>query len=123
MSFLNNAKNKVSEFLSGQGSEAKTDGLLDKAEKFATDKLGADKADQVRKVRDVVDERVGDGNSTQGNPPNERSNDPSNPVNAAGAAAAGNPADRKQPLTRTNNEATPNPGDETNPAWPADEQK
>lgn len=122
MSFIDKAKNKASEFLSGKGSEAKTDGFLDKAEKFATDKLGADKADQVGKVRDAVDERIGDGDSTQGNPPNERSNDPVNPVNPAGAAA-GSPADRENPLTRTNNEATPNPGDETNPAWPADGQK
>lgn len=44
------------------GDEKKTDALLDKAENLAKDKLGADKADQVSKARDAIDDRVGDGN-------------------------------------------------------------
>lgn len=43
------------------GSEKQTDAGLDKAEKLATDKLGEDKADQIKQARDQVDQRIGDG--------------------------------------------------------------
>nr|WP_120491256.1 antitoxin [Corynebacterium lactis] len=42
------------------GSEETTDKILDKAEQLATEKLGADKADQIKKVRDAVDDKVGE---------------------------------------------------------------
>lgn len=32
---------------------------LDQGEKFATDKLGDDKADQVKSVRDNIDKKIG----------------------------------------------------------------
>lgn len=43
------------------GDEQKTDAALDKVEQFAKNKLGEDKAEQISKVRDAVDERIGDG--------------------------------------------------------------
>lgn len=42
--------------------EKKTDAVLDKAESFAKDKLGQDKHDQVSKVRDAIDDRIGSDN-------------------------------------------------------------
>ncbi|QPR29934.1 antitoxin [Corynebacterium amycolatum] len=41
-------------------NEENTDKVLDKAEQLGKDKLGEDKADQVKKVRDMADERLGD---------------------------------------------------------------
>ncbi|QGU08192.1 hypothetical protein COCCU_11450 [Corynebacterium occultum] len=43
-------------------NEQLTDNALDKVEDLARRKLGADKADQIKRVRDQVDERVGEGN-------------------------------------------------------------
>lgn len=42
------------------GNEKNTDQVLDKAEALATEKLGADKADQIKKVRNAIDDKVGD---------------------------------------------------------------
>ena len=41
-------------------NEENTDKVLDKAEQLGKDKLGEDKADQIKKVRDMADERLGD---------------------------------------------------------------
>ncbi|MHA2787554.1 antitoxin [Corynebacterium sp. S7] len=43
------------------GDEGQTDAVLDKAQQLATEKLGADKAEQVRQVREEIDKRVGNG--------------------------------------------------------------
>lgn len=42
------------------GNEETTDKVLDKAEQLATQKLGEDKADQVKKARDAVDDKIGE---------------------------------------------------------------
>ncbi|EEI26891.1 MULTISPECIES: Rv0909 family putative TA system antitoxin [Corynebacterium] len=39
--------------------EKASDAGLDKLEQIATEKLGADKADQIRQARDAADERIG----------------------------------------------------------------
>ncbi|MBP3088102.1 antitoxin [Corynebacterium sp. sy017] len=41
-------------------NEETSDKVLDQAEKLATDKLGADKADKVKKVRDTIDGKIGE---------------------------------------------------------------
>ena len=41
-------------------NEENTDKVLDKAEQLGKDKFGEDKADQIKKVRDMADERLGD---------------------------------------------------------------
>lgn len=41
-------------------NEENTDKVLDKAEELGKNKLGEDKADQVKKARDLADERLGD---------------------------------------------------------------
>ncbi|OHR24451.1 hypothetical protein HMPREF2787_09345 [Corynebacterium sp. HMSC061H03] len=41
-------------------NEENTDKVLDKAEQLGKEKLGEDKADQIKKVRDMADERLGD---------------------------------------------------------------
>lgn len=41
-------------------NEENTDQILDKAEQLGKNKLGEDKADQIKKVRDMADERLGD---------------------------------------------------------------
>lgn len=56
------------------GDEKKTDAVLDKAENFAKDKLGSDKHEQVSKVRDAIDERVG-GDNTDDDQQNRRPED------------------------------------------------
>lgn len=50
---------KAKEFLSSEEAEKKTDAVLDSAEKFATDKLGEDKAEKVAEVRKAIDEKLG----------------------------------------------------------------
>ena len=55
MDIVNKAKN----FLNNDQAEEKSDQILDQAAEFAKDKLGADKADQIDKVRDAVDEKIG----------------------------------------------------------------
>ena len=47
------------DFLHSDQAEEKSDQILDQAAEFAKDKLGADKADQIDKVRDAVDEKIG----------------------------------------------------------------
>lgn len=56
MGIFDSAKDKANEFLS---SEEKTDDLLDKAAEKARGLLGEDKAEQIDKVRDSIDERIG----------------------------------------------------------------
>ena len=51
--------NKAKDFLQSDQAEEKSDQILDQAAEFAKDKLGADKADQIDKVRDAVDEKIG----------------------------------------------------------------
>lgn len=41
-------------------NEENTDKVLDKAEELGKNKLGEDKVDQVKKARDLADERLGD---------------------------------------------------------------
>lgn len=43
------------------GDEQKRGAALDKAEEFAKNKLGEDKADKISRVRDKVDEQFSDG--------------------------------------------------------------
>ncbi|MGP6174522.1 Rv0909 family putative TA system antitoxin [Corynebacterium sp. A21] len=52
------------------GNEKQTDSLLDKAEQLAKSKLGHDKAQQINKVRNLIDDRIGDEKSkpTEDNP-------------------------------------------------------
>ncbi len=51
--------NKAKDFLNSDQAEEKSDQILDQAAGFAKDKLGNDKADQVDKVRDAVDQKIG----------------------------------------------------------------
>lgn len=51
--------NKAKDFLNSDQAEERSDQILDQAAEFAKDKLGADKADQIDKVRDAVDEKIG----------------------------------------------------------------
>lgn len=66
MVFLDEAKKKAEEFLKSDKAEQQTDQVLDKAADLAKDKLGEDKADQVDKVRNVIDDKIG-GQSKAGN--------------------------------------------------------
>lgn len=56
MSLFDTIKGKAQEALKNEGL---TDKVLDKAEQIATNKLGADKADQIRKAREAVDNKIG----------------------------------------------------------------
>lgn len=58
MGIMDSAKDKARKFLS---SEENSDKLLDRGEKFATDRLGEDKAGHITKAREAVDSRLGDG--------------------------------------------------------------
>ncbi|MGO1638468.1 antitoxin [Ancrocorticia populi] len=51
--------NKAKDFLNSDQAEEKSDQILDQTAGFAKDKLGNDKADQVDKVRDAVDQKIG----------------------------------------------------------------
>lgn len=42
------------------GNEENTDKVLDKAEDLAKSKFGDDKADQISKVRKVIDDKIGE---------------------------------------------------------------
>ena len=42
------------------GNEENTDKVLDKAEDLAKSKLSDDKADQISKVRKVIDDKIGE---------------------------------------------------------------
>ena len=53
---------KAKEALNSEKGEEVTKEGLDKAEDFAKDKLGEDKADQVDKARDVIDYKLGTNN-------------------------------------------------------------
>lgn len=53
---------KAKEALNSEKGEEVTKEGLDKAEDFAKDKLGEDKADQVDKARDAIDEKLGTNN-------------------------------------------------------------
>lgn len=50
---------KAKEALNSEKGEEVTKEGLDKAEEFAKDKLGDDKADQVDKARDAIDDKLG----------------------------------------------------------------
>lgn len=51
--------NKAKDFLNSDQAEEKSDQILDQTAGFAKDKLGNDKADQVDRVRDAVDQKIG----------------------------------------------------------------
>ncbi|GAB3691078.1 antitoxin [Corynebacterium nasicanis] len=78
MSIFENAKNKANEYLKSEAGERKSDELLDKAAQHATDRLGADKAEHIRKVRDAADDHLGVPNDTDA----EASDDPQYDENA-----------------------------------------
>ncbi|KQB85916.1 MULTISPECIES: antitoxin [Corynebacterium] len=67
MGFLDEAKKKAEDFLKSDKAEEQTDQVLDKAADLAKDKLGQDKADQVDKVRNAIDDKIG-GQSAADNP-------------------------------------------------------
>ncbi|MBZ8178394.1 antitoxin [Corynebacterium poyangense] len=52
---------KAKEFLNSDKGHQATDQALDHAEQAATQKFGEDKADQIHKVRDQIDQRLGGG--------------------------------------------------------------
>ena len=55
---------KAKDFIHSEEVEEKSDAVLDKAEDLATEKLGADKADTIAKVRNTIDDKIGnEGNS------------------------------------------------------------
>lgn len=55
---------KAKGFIHSEEVEEKSDAVLDKAEDLATEKLGADKADTIAKVRNTIDDKIGnEGNS------------------------------------------------------------
>ncbi len=64
MGLFDKAKQKAQEFANSDQGKEKVDGLLDQAEQTATDKLGEDKSDQVKKVRDGIEGQL--GNNDQG---------------------------------------------------------
>lgn len=53
---------KAKEALNSEKGQEVTNEGLDKAEDFAKDKLGEDKADQVDKAREVIDDKLGTNN-------------------------------------------------------------
>ncbi|ANE03596.1 antitoxin [Corynebacterium crudilactis] len=59
MGIFDNVTNKANDFLNSEAGEKKTDEILDKISDAARGRLGEDKADQINKVRDAVDERIG----------------------------------------------------------------
>ena len=52
---------KAKDFIHSESEEVeeKSDAVLDKAEDLATEKLGADKADTIAKVRNTIDDKIG----------------------------------------------------------------
>ena len=70
MGIFDEAKKKATEFLDSDSGEQKSDELLDKAADKAKGLFGEDKADQIKKVRDAVDERIGNNNRSDENPAN-----------------------------------------------------
>ena len=55
---------KAKDFIHSEEVKEKSDAVLDKAEGLATEKLGADKADTIAKVRNTIDDKIGnEGNS------------------------------------------------------------
>jgi|GEM_PF-6666855 len=54
---------KAKDFLNSPSGKKTTGQALDKAEKFATGKLSADKATKIRKARGMVDKRLGTGST------------------------------------------------------------
>ncbi len=70
MGFLDEAKQKAGEFLKSDKAEQQTDQVLDKAADLAKNKLGEDKADQVDKVRNAIDDKI--GGQSQADTPDEQ---------------------------------------------------
>ncbi len=66
MGIFDNARNKAGEFLNSDSGEQKSDQLLDKVADAAKRRLGADKAEQVDRVRDAVDDRIGKNDAEPG---------------------------------------------------------
>lgn len=82
MGIFDNAKNKANEFLNSESGERKSDDLLDKVADAAKRKLGADKADKVDRVRDSIDERLGNDRGTDNDPNQPRPETHPKPGNA-----------------------------------------
>lgn len=54
---------KAKEMLTSDQAEEYSDKALDQAEKFVKDKVGAEHADKISRVRDEIDARVGNESS------------------------------------------------------------
>jgi hypothetical protein len=59
---------KAQEFLDSEQGEKRSDDVLDRAEQFLDEKTGGKYDDQIRKGRDLADERVGDEGSRDAQP-------------------------------------------------------
>ncbi|MDO4888761.1 MAG: Rv0909 family putative TA system antitoxin [Actinomycetaceae bacterium] len=57
---------KAKDAIHSESVEQKSDAILDKVEEIAHKKLGADKADKISKVRDVIDEKIGNEGNERG---------------------------------------------------------
>lgn len=55
---------KAKEALTSDKGEEITDKVFDAAENFAAEKLGADKAEQVRQAREALDAKIGNEDTT-----------------------------------------------------------
>lgn len=68
---------KAKDFMNSESGKQKSGEFLDKAEQFATDKLGEDKADKIGKVRDTAEDRLGTNDTDDDAPPSmERPEEP-----------------------------------------------
>lgn len=65
MGIFDSANDKANEFLNSDAGEQKSDALLDKAAEAARGRLGKDKAEQIDKVRNAADERIGSNNENK----------------------------------------------------------
>lgn len=61
MNSVKKIMNKVKNFLDSPSGKKKTGQFLDKTERFATGKLGADKASKIRQARTMVEGRLDTG--------------------------------------------------------------
>ncbi|MFP7366442.1 antitoxin [Corynebacterium callunae] len=59
MGIFDSAKDKAAEFLNSEAGEEKSDQLLDKVAEAAAGRFGEDKAEQINRVRDMADDRIG----------------------------------------------------------------
>lgn len=88
MGIFDNAKNKATEFLNTDKGEQQSDALLDRAADAAKARLGEGKSDHIDRVRETLDERV--GNNNDGNQPNPEQNEPGQEPHAEPGREPGN---------------------------------